>query len=189
MQNHGRMFIISLYGKTFCMQQNSPLPTVIDLTGGVTCDTAVAFWHWGHLQCDLWRTEFATIHERDNQITYPNKSIEGVVAHIIMYSQNNFSKVNLALIQTTNSTMFPPTFEQYLPDRKLPIFSLLAFKLPTSVPAAPSFIRPKKFISELPPNSENVHEITSLQMPPPNILSALQDLIPSENRLEEQRGW
>ena len=70
-----------------------------------------------------------------------------------------------------------PAFEQYLPDHKLNIFSLLAFKLPTSAPATPSFIRPKKFISELPPNSENAHKITSLQMPPPNILSALQDLI------------
>jgi hypothetical protein len=70
-----------------------------------------------------------------------------------------------------------PTVEQYLPDRKLPIFSLLAFKLPTSAPAAPCLLRPKKFISELPPNSENVHEITSLQIPPPNILSVLQDLI------------
>ena len=68
-------------------------------------------------------------------------------------------------------------FEQHLPDRKLPIFSLLAFKLPTSAPAAPSMMRPKKFISMLPPNSENIHEITSLQIPPANILSVLQGLI------------
>ena len=70
-----------------------------------------------------------------------------------------------------------PAFEQYLPDNKLSISSLLAFKLPPSAPAAPSLVRPKKFVSKLAPNSEDVHEITSLQIPPPNILSALQDLI------------
>jgi hypothetical protein len=32
----------------------------IDSAGGVTCDTAVAFWHSGHLRCDLWQTEFST---------------------------------------------------------------------------------------------------------------------------------
>ena len=69
-----------------------------------------------------------------------------------------------------------PAFKQYLPEVTLPIFSLLAFKLPTSAPAAPSSIQPKKFISK-PPNSDDVHEIASLQMPPPNILSTLQDLI------------
>lgn len=70
-----------------------------------------------------------------------------------------------------------PAFEKYLPESKLPILSLLAFKLPASAPPAPSLIRPKKFISELLPNSEDIHEITSLLVPPPNILNALQDLI------------
>ena len=46
----------------------------IDSSGGVTCDTAVAFWHWDHLRYDLWQTEFATdkkfIYERDSQISY-----------------------------------------------------------------------------------------------------------------------
>ena len=32
----------------------------IDSARGVTCDTSVAFWHSGHLQCDLWQTEFST---------------------------------------------------------------------------------------------------------------------------------
>ena len=50
----------------------------IDLSGGVTYDTAVEFWYWGHLQCDLWQTKFMTnilnfdrkfIHERDEPIS------------------------------------------------------------------------------------------------------------------------
>jgi hypothetical protein len=77
----------------------------------------------------------------------------------------------------SESEILLPAFEKYLPESKLPILSLLAIKLPASAPPAPSLIRPKKFISELPPNSEDIHEITSLLMPPPNILSALQDLI------------
>ena len=80
-----------------------------------------------------------------------------------------------------------PAFEQYLPDNKLSISSLLAFKLPPSAPAAPSLVRPKIFVSELAPNSEDVHEITSLQIPPPNILSALQDLI--ENPMVKSIQW
>lgn len=38
----------------------------------------------------------------------------------------------------------PPAFEQYLPNRKLPIFPFLAFKLPGSAPATPSLIRPSR---------------------------------------------
>ena len=37
---------------------------LIDSARGVTCDTAVAFRHSDHLQCDLWQTDFSTNFDR-----------------------------------------------------------------------------------------------------------------------------
>jgi len=58
-----------------------------------------------------------------------------------------------------------PALEQYLPDRRLSILTFLTFKLPAAAPADPCFVRRENFVSELPPNSENFHEISSLQTP------------------------
>jgi hypothetical protein len=70
-----------------------------------------------------------------------------------------------------------PALEQYLPNRRLAILAFLAFELPAASPAVPGFVRKEKFVSELPPNSENIHEIASLRTPPANVVSALEDLV------------
>jgi hypothetical protein len=79
-----------------------------------------------------------------------------------------------------------PALEQYLPDKRLTILTFLAFELPAATPAAPGFVRRELFVSKLPPNSENFHEISSLRTPPANIVRSLEDLVknPSINSIQ-----
>ena len=73
------------------------------------------------------------------------------------------------------------TLEQYLPDRMLTILTFLAFELPATALATPGFVRREKFVSKLPPNSENFYEISLMKTPPVNIVSALEDLVKTRN--------
>lgn len=70
----------------------------------------------------------------------------------------------------------PPEIEKCLPDIKLSVLAFLAFQLPKAA-TINSHMRPNKFTSNMPPNSENIADILGLHPPPESIVNALTTLI------------
>jgi hypothetical protein len=77
-----------------------------------------------------------------------------------------------SLFVTDIMANLPPELEKCLPDIKLPILAFLAFQLPIAATVNPH-MRPNKYISNMPPNSEKTTDILGLRPPPQRIIDAL----------------
>ncbi|KAF8954679.1 hypothetical protein BDZ97DRAFT_1927882 [Flammula alnicola] len=69
-----------------------------------------------------------------------------------------------------------PDIQRCLPDGRIPVLALLTISLPEVV-TANRIMQPEKYVSSLPPNSEDIDKMLTLPIPPPDIVNALQHLI------------